>query len=409
MKTRRLPFVLAALAILLLVVLFGWVVKPGGPSLAVARVTQEEFAVWAEYEGRLEAERLVMIMSGFRGSATVIDLAPEGERVKQGDVLVRLDASQLEREVHKLEGNETTARSEYESLKNAVNPLEIRDLEMKIMEARAVLQAESEYLEASLPMVTEGLVSEKEIAQQKLKVDQARTQLENLEWKLELTRTHLHPAALNKARAKLAEAEQDLQFAREQIENSVIRAPSDGNIVYKSLYVSGEYRTLRVGDTVFPNQPFMALPNMNELTVSVEVPEAELGRVLQGRNAMIRLVAFPEIRLEGWVSSVGSIAQTPPGQPAWQRFFHVIVRLKTPADDPRVRPGMTVTVQILSYFKPQATLVPRAAVSWEENRPWVRVKSGSSIERKSPRLGKSNDRFYEVIDGLKPGDVVILP
>ena len=220
-------------------------------------------------------------------------------------------------------------------------------------------------------------------------MDQARTQLENLEWKLDLTRTHLHPAAPQQGPGQAGRGGAGSSIRpganREQRHPG---PPSDGNIVYKSLYVGGEYRTLRIGDTVFPNQAFMALPNMNESTVSAEVPEAELGRVLQGRNATIRLVAFPEIRLEGWVSSVGSIAQTPPGQPAWQRFFHVIIRLKSPADDPRVRPGMTVTVQILSYFKPQATLVPRAAVSWEEDRPWVRVKKRFLDRAEIPPAGK---------------------
>lgn len=409
MKIPRLPPALVLIAILLIVILLGWVLRRDGPPASTAKVTQEAFAVWSEYEGQLEAEQLVLVMSKFRGSATVIDLAPEGARVKRGDVLVQFDTTQLERDVHKLERDEATARSELESLKNAVIPLELRDLEMKIMEARTVLSAEAEYLEASRPMIKEELVSEQELAQQKLKVDQARTQLETLEWKLKLTRTYLHPAALNQARAKLAEAEQDLRFARDQIENSVVRATADGSTVYKPLYVGGEFRMIRIGDTVFPNQTFMALPNVNELTVYVEVPEAELGRVLEGREAAIRLVAFPEIRMEGFVGSVGSIAQTPPGQPTWQRFFHVVVRLKSPAADPRIRPGMTVTVQIRAYFNPRATIVPRTAVFWEGNRPLVRTWNGPSIEQRLLQLGQADDKFYEVIDGLKPGEIVILP
>lgn len=409
MNIRRIPLLIVVIAIVLVLLLFGWLSRRGGPAASMATVTQEVFTVWSEYEGRLEAERLVLVMSKFQGNATVIDIAPEGAPVKKGDVLVQFDSSQLEREVHKFERDEAIARSEYDSLKNATIPLELRDLEMKIGEASAVLQAETEYLEASRPMVKEGLVSEQEIAQQQLKVDQARTQLATLQWKLELTKTYVHPAALHQARAKLAEAEQNLQFGREQIENSVIRASADGNTVYRPLYIGGEYRMIRVGDTVFPNQPFMALPDMSELTVQIEVPEAELGRVAVGRDAVIRLVAFSDIRLNGVVGTVGSIAQIPPGQATWQRFFHVVVRLKSPAADPRVRPGMTATVQIQSYFNPRATLVPRTAVFWEENRPWIRVRNGASIERKALRLGQADDKSYEVLEGLKPGDIVILP
>ena len=166
---------------------------------------------------------------------------------------------------------------------------------------------------------------------------------------------------------------------------------------------------VRIGDSVYPNQPFMTLPDPTELSVQLEVPEAELGRVLEGREAVVRPMAFPDVKLEGAVATVGSVAQNPPGQPAWQRFFHVVVRLKSTLADPRVRPGMTATVQILSYFNPRATIVPRIAVSWDGDRPWALVRSGSSSERRILKLGQANDRFYEVLDGLKPGETVIQP
>lgn len=409
MRIPRLPPLLVILAILVAALLLGWgLTRDGAPSSAV-KATQEAFSVWSEYVGRLEAERTVLVMSHFQGNATIVELAAEGVRVKQGDVLARFDSSQLERELHKLESEEITARAALESLKNASMPLEIRDLEMKIAEARTAFDAETEFLEASRPMVQEGLVSEPEMAKQKLKVDQARSQLESLEWKLKLTKEYLHPAALVQAQAKVTAAEQDLQFARRQIANSIVLAPGDGTPLYKPLYVGGEYRTVRIGDVVYPNQPFMAMPDMSALAVQIDVPEAELGLVLEGREATIRLVAFPDVRLGGFVGSVGSIAQAVPGQSAWQRYFHVVVRSQAKAGDTRIRPGMSATVQILSYANPRATVVPRTAVRWDGDRPWALVRSGSSLERRELRLGRANDKFHEVLGGLEPGKTVILP
>jgi multidrug resistance efflux pump len=408
MKKRWISPLPVALVILVAAVFLGWAMRSAEAPAPVATVTQEAFSVWSEYEGRLESEHMALVMSRFQGNATVVELAPEGLPVKDGDVLVRFDSSLLEREIHKLESEEVTARSAYESLKNATLPLEVRELEMKITEARTALNEETEYLEMSRPMSKEGLVSEQEIAKQTLKVDQARTQLQNLEWKLKLTKSYLHPAALDQAQAKVTAAQQELQFAREQIANCIIRATGDGNPVYRSLYIAGEYRTIRIGDVVYPNQPFMALPNMTELAVHIDVPEAELARVIEGRDATIRLVAFPEIRMNGFVSSVGSLAQAVPGQSAWQRYFHVIVRPKMPAADPRLRPGMTVTVQIQAYVNPRATLVPRTAVHWDGDRAWALTKKGSSIERRGLTLGRADDKSYEVLDGLKPGEIVIV-
>ncbi len=409
MKIPRLRPLPVVLAILIAVLFLGWGLKRGGAPASALKVTQEAFSVWTEYEGRLEAERTVLVMSHFQGNATIVELAAEGVGVKQGDVLARFDGSQLERELHKLESEEITARAALESLKNAAMPLEIRDLEMKIAEARAALEAEAEFLEASRPMVQEGLVSEPEMAKQKLKVDQARVQLESLEWKLKLTRSFIHPSALVQAQAKVTAAEQDLRFARSQIANSIVLAPGDGTPLYKPLYVGGEYRTVRIGDAVYPNQPFMAMPDMSELAVQIDVPEAELGRVLEGREATIRLVAFPDVRLEGFVGSVGSIAQAVPGQSAWQRYFHIVVRSQAPAGDLRIRPGMSATVRILSYVNPRATIIPRTAVRWDGERPWAFVRSGSVLERRELRLGQANDKFHEVLAGLEPGETVILP
>lgn len=409
MKKLRFPPLIVFSAMLMVVILLIWGLRRNESPVSTARVTQEAFAVWSAYEGRLEAQRTVLVMSHFQGNATIVELAPEGVRVKQGDVLARFDSSQLEREIHKLESEAVTARATLESLKNAVLPLEIRDLEMKIAESRTALNAETEYLDASRPMLQEGLVSEPEIAKQRLKVDQAKTQLESLEWKLKLTRSYLHPAGLRQAEAKVTAAEQELQFARSQIANSVVLAPGDGNPLYKPLYVAGEYRTVRIGDLVYPNQPFMAMPDMSELAVQIDVPEAELGRVLQGRQATIRLIAFPEIRMDGYVGSIGSIAQAVPGQSAWQRYFHVVVRSPSHASDSRIRPGMTVTVQILSYANPRATLIPRTAVSWDGDRPWTLARNGASFERKNLQLGRANDKSYEVLSGIEPGETVILP
>lgn len=408
MKKPRISPLVIVPVILIAAILLGWALRSREAPTPVATVTQEAFSVWSEYEGRLESEHMALIMSRFQGNATVVELAPEGLPVKEGDILVRFDSSLLEREIHKLESEEVTARSAYESLKNATLPLELRELEMKITEAQTALSEETEYLEMSRPMSKEGLVSEQEIAKQTLKVDQARAQLRNLEWKLKLTKSYLHPAALNQAGAKVTAAQQELEFAREQIANCIIRAAGDGNPIYKPLYISGEYRTIRIGDIVYANQPFMALPNMAELTIHIDIPEAELGRVIEGRDASIRLVAFPEIRMTGFVSSVGSLAQGVPGQPAWQRYFHVLVRPKSPSTDPRLRTGMTVTVQIQAYVNPRATLVPRTAVHWDGDRPWALVRKGSSIDRRALKLGRADDKSYEVLDGLKPGEIVLV-
>jgi len=223
---------------------------------------------------------------------------------------------------------------------------------------------------------------------------------------MRLTKEFLHPSELKRAQAKLASAEQELRLAREQLKNSVIFAPSEGIVVYKPLPIGTEFRMVRVGDTIYPNQPFMILPDMNDLIVHCEVPENELSRIQKGKVAFIQPLAYPDVKLQGIVETVGSMAQESPGRPPWQKFFHVVIGLKD--IDTRLRPGMSVITHILSYHNPDAIVIPRTSVKWEAGKPFVTVITHSSQQRRELKLGMSNEVSYEVLDGVKPGDEVLI-
>ncbi|MEK6691170.1 MAG: efflux RND transporter periplasmic adaptor subunit [Nitrospirota bacterium] len=387
-------------------ILFLAFLSPSTNQGKTAKVTKEPLTVWSIYEGKLEARKVITIMSKFRSNATVVELAPEGERVSKGDILVRFDSSALERDVLKLERDYALAGSELNSLKNAKLPLELRDLEIKLLEIQATLNSEQQYLDAIIEFAKEDLVSQQEIEQQKLKIAKIKTQLNTLELQMKLTKEFLHPSELKRALVKLASAEQEMKLAREQLQNSIVLAPSDGIVVYNPLPIGTEFRMVRVGDTIYPNQPFMMLPDMNDLIVHCNIPENELSRVQKGKTAFIKPLAYPDLRLQGIVETVGSMAQNMPEQPQWQKFFRVVIGLKD--FDSRLKPGMSVTAYILSYNNPEAILIPRTAVRWEEGKPYAKVITRLSQKKRELKLGMANDMSYEVIEGVKPGDAVFV-
>jgi HlyD family secretion protein len=363
-------------------------------------------ATWSSYAGKVEPRNPRVVMSRFRGNVTVIELAPEGAKVSKGEVIARLDASTIEREAVKLEKDYAVAESELSSFRNAKAPLEIKDLSIKLAEVRASLAADESYLRASLQLGKEGLVSEREIEQQREKVAGIKTQLEKAELHLQLTKEYLHPSEIKRAQAKLAAVENELRVAREQVRESVISAPTDGIVVYMPLHIASEFRPVRIGDSLYPNQPFMMLHDMKDLVVRCELPEGELSKVQEGQQAFVQPLAYPALRLRGAVETISPMAQVSSGRPAWQRFFHVVIRL---ADvDLRLRPGMTVTAHVLSYYNPDVVSVPRAAVTWIDGKPAVTVVAGSLRETRNVKLGGANDRRYEIVDGLRPGDEVVI-
>jgi len=373
---------------------------------AAIEVKRGELIVSSAHDGRLESRNVVTVMSEFQGTATIVELAPEGSRVRAGELLVRFDATKLTDDLIRLEKEEALARSELDSLLEAKLPLELRELEFKLLEARGQLEAESRYLADSLLLQKDNLISEQEIEQQSLAVDKLKSRVEKLELEYQLTRDHLHPAAVASARTKLHSASQALRQARRQLANSTVIAPVDGVVVYKPLNLGGEFRTVRVGDNLYPNQPFMVLPDMQDLVVYCDIPESELARVGEGDAVNVRPLAYPDLALPGRVEAIGSVAQTLPGRPSWQKFFHVTIGVDELS--PAIRPGMSVVAEIVSYYRPDSLLIPRGAVTWNAGKSFGKVREGGAYRTRELTLGMANDQYYEVLSGVDDGDLVLI-
>jgi multidrug resistance efflux pump len=400
--SRRRPTPKLGVLGVLAVVCFSGCGKHEAATPGMVTVTNGPLAVWASYGGKLESRRVHTIMSRLGGQATLVELASEGLRVEPGAVLARLDPTRIEREIVKLEGAFAAAKSEFESQKNAEWPLKLGELERQQAEAQARAAEERQFLEDSRALLKDDLVTAQEIRQQQGKVAQAEAKTRQLEQQIKLSREYLQPLGLEQARAKLAAAERELNLARQELHACTITAPAAGVVGYLPTYFGNEFRVARVGDPIFMNLPFMIIPDMRSLVIHCYVPEAELGRITIGANAQIVPVAFPDMVLTGMVESVGATAQVIAEKPAWQRYFHVVIALQT--TDERLRSGMSVTAHILAYDRKAALLLPRTAVRWQGAAATVRLRQGW----RAITLGWADDRNYEVLAGLQPGEKVLL-
>lgn len=370
-------------------------------------VSRGPLEVWSVYEGRLEARHVTVLMSRLPGAATVVELAAEGSQASPGDVLARFDDAQIRMEILRLRREHAQAQAELEGLQQAAHPLKLQELEMAVAESRSALQAEEAFLADSAELVAENLISEQERAQQAALVRQLRERHRFTRRELELTRDYLQPAALARARANFESAAEALRLAEEQLAQCIVRSPAAGAVAYVPTHIGAEYRTVRVGDAVHRNQPFMSIPDMSDVVVRFLVPEAELAKVRVGAEAGVAPVAYPSIRLAGRIETVGSIAQQAPGQSAWRNSFRVVAALES--GDHRLRSGMSVYVQVLSYRNPDAVRIPRTLVAWRDEDPYCVVLRDGREERRPVTLGPADTRHIEVVAGLSPGDRLVRP
>lgn len=371
------------------------------------QVVRGPLSVWTPCDGILEARRVETILSRYQGRATLIELAPEGSQVKRGDLLVRLDGSQLETDLVKLKNESARAEAELDALGNATIPLELQDFAAQLNELRYQFETEKQILADTRELVERNLVSRREIEQQEAKLAGLESKMAQLQQHRKLAEAHLYPAKLTQARAAVEAARQQMALACQQLSNCVITAPSDGLAVYLPLHIGNEFRSVRVGDTLYPNQPFLCIPDMTEFILPCFIPESDLARVQVGQPAQVTPLAYPDLHLAATVESLGIMAQSQPGYPSWQKYFRVVIRIDQ--RDPRLRPGMSLHAEVCSYTRTEAILIPRSAVQWEQGKASCRVRTTRGSEPRPLKLGWSDTRFHEVIEGVAPGDRLILP
>jgi multidrug resistance efflux pump len=386
-----------------------WGIRAGRPGAGADApdgfvIAEAPFELWSRYEGRLAARRVETVSSRFNGGATIVELAAEGTRVRRGDRLVRFDSFQVENDLARLDREYAVAESELRNLEKAALPLELRELETSLIEARYNHGAEAQYVEDAKDLVKEGLVSAREVERQQLKVDGLRAKIDQTELRLQLLKDHVHPARLEEARAKLDAAARQHALIKEQYAQCTVTSPCDGEVVHLPLPFGTEIRTARVGDTVFKNQEFLCIPDPSEWIVRCEVPEQELGRVSPGALVLLTPRAWPLMCLTGTVESVSAMAQARGGD-AGPRCFPASIRVhEAPAE---MKSGLSVRAAVLSHRIDRTPVIPRAAVRWEGGEPYARINAPGGPVRHKLKLGPGNEEVFVILDGLRAGDSVL--
>jgi multidrug resistance efflux pump len=370
-------------------------------------VTSGNLEVWTPCTGTMDARRTETIFSRFQGRATVVEIIPNGTEVREGDVLLRFDSSDIENDLVKLNNDLARSRAELEALEKADIPIERADIEARLGELRALAIAEQQALVDTRELVDRNLLARRELEQQESRVAVSKAKADQLESQHTLTLEHLHPARLARARSACNAAQRQYDAACRQLSNAVIRAPAAGLAVHLPVPVGTEYRTLRVGDSVFPNQPLLCIPDLREFVAQTFISEADLARVPPTAPAIITPLAYPSLRLQGAVENVSATAQSRPGYPSWQKYF--LVTLRIGQADSRLRPGMSVAIDIQSHTRTNAVLLPRQAVQWENGLPACKVRTFRRTESRTLDLGIGNETSFEVLGGVKPGERILLP
>ena len=400
--------------------------------------------------------------------AKIVALAPEGKLVQEGDLLILFDAAPFEEEIRRNQALLAQAEADLQKarqdlqlqaiqnqeelsaarLKVERSGLELKDVQegkgrVKEEEAdSAVANAERELqkvrtqLEDLRPLLAEGFITKMELERAEQTVARAEDELAltrrrrdallNFGRPLELSqarsdaqssreshrqlesaaayRMAQKQTAIASAESRIEEASAKLALAREQLARCEVRADVPGIVVYRDVFFGSEQRKPQVGDQVWANQPLLILPDISKMVVETKVRETDIHKVERNQAVTVRVEAYPDLRLTGAVTLVGTLAQEE-RERRGVKFFGVTIQVNE--SEPRLRPGMTARVEIQVEERKDALHVPLEAVFEKDGRPVVYVAGG----RPRPRdvvLGPSNQDFVVIEKGLAPEERVYL-
>lgn len=214
-------------------------------------------------------------------------------------------------------------------------------------------------------------------------------------------------ADLRSAEAEYGLAKQRLDTLDSQIKNGVVRAPSEGLVVYARPH---RWRSaISVGSDIDERQPIVILPDVRKMIARVMVHEAQISKVAVGQQAVIRLDAFPGRLLQGEVTIVSSLPDS--GSRRGNRdlkVYEVVVQLDRDNTDGELRPGMSATVQIDVGVLEDVVNIPMLALQRRGNRSYVYKWTPEGPVPEVVALGANNLTRVEVIEGLSEGDQIYL-
>lgn len=192
-----------------------------------------------------------------------------------------------------------------------------------------------------------------------------------------------------------------------QLEQCKIHAPQDGMVAYAVERGRGGSRTvIEKGAFVRERQDLLTLPDLSRMQVETSVHESVLDQVQKGLDAVIQVDAFPDRRYRGSVKSVAVL----PDQGNWfssdTKVYETVVTIDE--DVRQLKPGMTAVVEIDIATLEDVISVPIQAVIQRGEANWCFVRKGGKLERREIMLGRTNDKFVEVREGLDVGEVVVL-
>jgi HlyD family secretion protein len=375
---------------------------------ATAQTSDAAGATVLSATGYIVAHHTINVNSKVTGRLAWIGVE-KGDPVKEGQVLVRLEDQEFRAAYEQAEGTVANAKAYLDELQHGSRPEEVQQAQHNLDEARATLVNDKLTLDRTKELGAAGVVSKQALDDATAKFESDQQRVNSLEKAFQLMKIGPRQEEIDRARGALAQAQGQLDYAKSQLDATVIRAPVTGTILdrtaEKGELITAQFASAAAGG---PQGSVVSLADLNDIQVELDIAQADFARIGPKQKAVVTTDAYPDRTYDG------EIAQISPEANRQKATVQVKVQVLNPGkySDIFLRPEMNATVKFLANdtaknaSQPTGVFVPSAAIRDDGAKKTVLIAfNGKAMAREVHILSQRSDGA--LVDGLVGGESVI--
>jgi HlyD family secretion protein len=327
----------------------------------------------------------------------------KGDRVQEGQVLVRLEDDEYQAQVQQAHGQLINLQAKLDEAMHGSRPEEIAEALANLNAAKADLENARVSLDRAHKTVREGLSSQQALDDVQGRYDSAVHKVGALEKTYDLAKIGPRQEEIDALRGQVEQAKGALAYAETNLANTVIRAPVTGTILERAVE-KGEFVTTGSVSDHGSKGYVVSLADLNDLEVELDISQNDFAKLRSGQHGIIATDAYPDLKYAGYIKEISPEAN--------RQKATVQIKVKVQKPDDHLRPEMNASVAFLADDKPAANgesskpvvMVPAAAV--HEGAVFV-VLDGRAV-RRAVKTGATANQSVRIEEGLIGGEDVIV-
>ncbi len=355
------------------------------------------FLVSITESGEIKAKKSISITAPrVRNSLKIIQLVPEGDYIKSGDVVAKFDPT------------ETLAK-----LKESEAQLEISNSnkdKLLANHASQMAQMRSDFKSAELSFELSKLNMEQMKFEAEAKRREAELQHNKNELNFEKTRQTfesnkiIQRSELENMNVEIRQKNNEVDKAIRDVDALTLKSSAEGLVVY-GINWNNQGQKFQIGDQPWPGQAIATLPDLSEMESHTFVNEVDISKVQTGQKVEVKLDAFQDSIFDGQVANVARLGKRKDNQ-STIKVFDVFINIAGISEI--LKPGMTTSNKIIMDEINDVIFIPHEALYGSKGEFSVFKKDGSDFEKVKVTIGKKSDNFVIIQSGIEDGDIVAL-